>query len=103
MSSRWSFGLSGIFLRKGSLGIQTVKPSSGEGTSRQETGRAPKSLGRSKFSISDSSRDIEGALTSEGRGSFKNLNELKKSSTFFESSCFGSSSPSDDVISIYIR
>src|SRR5215475_10891650 len=93
MSSRRSFGLIGSFLRKGSLGIQTVKPNSGEGTSRQEIGREPKSGGMSKLSISDSTRDMEGALPPAGCGSLKNLNEPRKSSTFFESSCLDMSSP----------
>src|SRR5262245_31663224 len=103
MSSRWSLGLRGSFLRKGSLGIQTVKPNSGEGTSRQEIGRVAKSGGMSKLSISDSTRDMEGALPPPGCGSLKNLNELRKSSIFFESSCFDMSSPAAIAITIYIR
>src|SRR5215475_10958960 len=103
MSSRRSFGLRGSFLRKGSLGIQTVKPNSGEGTSRQEIGRVAKSGGKSKLSISDATRDIEGALPPAGCGPLKNLNEPRKSSTFFESSCFDASSPDAIAMNMYIR
>src|SRR5262245_4484356 len=103
MSSRRSFGLRGSFLRKGSLGIQTVNPNSGEGTSRQEIGRVAKSGGKSKLPISDSTRDIEGAFTSAGCGSLNNLNEPRKSLTFFESSCFDVSSPGATAMTMYIR
>src|SRR5215813_10100068 len=103
MSSRRSFGLRGNILRKGSLGIQTVKPNSGEGTSRQEIGRVAKSGGKSKLPISDSTRDIEGALPSAGCGSLKNLKEPRKSSTFFESSRFDMSSPGVIAMTMYIR
>src|SRR5262245_33181606 len=103
MSSRRSFGLRGSFLRKGSHGIQTVKPNSGEGTSRQEIGRVAKSGGKSQLPISDSTRDIEGAFSPAGCGSLKNLKEPRKSSTFFESSCFDVSSPCASAMTMYIR
>src|SRR5215470_7384384 len=99
MSSRRLLGSNGIFLRTGSFGIQTAKPNSGEGTSRQEAGRA----GRVNLSLSVSGRGIDGALASAGCGSFKNLNEPKKSSTFFESSCFDSSSPCAHTANSYIH
>src|SRR5262249_61612552 len=103
MSSLRSLGLKGTFLRTGSLGIQTVKPNAGDGTSRQEIGRVAKSGGKSHLSIADSTRDIEGAFPSAGCGSLKNLNEPRKSSTFFESSCFDVSSPGAIAMTMYIR